>query len=261
MNNPDLSGKFKWTIVAIGFFLTASVVLNLVQYWRAANSMLEKTHRIDKVLVQGDVQWTHIRTNTDEEGTYELWLTRKDKKPMLVSTFTQSQFSNLDLAINNEGGLAVSHWDGGPEGGTEIRVIYDREGGERARVTQSRPFDGKTFLYGTRGGPVYSVSYLMKEPCGQKSVTASQGEEAVAKVELRGISISYGNNNRNYLLLKPELMACRPYDSSFMDPTIKIIGFDEDKINIELMDGVTATISKTYNSYGTPLVPTVTFKQ
>ncbi len=229
-------------------------------------TVIEDTHEIHKSIIAGDANWLEIRTKkstNSQKGLYELWLTRMDSAPILVDRFDRNPFSDFAWEMNAQNSIDVSYWFGGPEGGTSTRIIYDHLGKERARVTRENlPFDGNTFTFGTPKGPTYTVSLLMKEPCSAQELVANQGESMTAEVELQGISISYGRDNKHdYLLPETEPIKCGPYDGVFLDPAIKVLEFDENRVDIELTDGVIATISKSYNSYGTPVVPTVTFKQ
>lgn len=208
----------------------------------------EGTHEIGKSVIHDDTRWIEMRAGVNKDdssteyyrGLYELWRAHESESPTLVTTLSLSNFSKLDWDINEEGGITVFHWDGGPEGGTSTEIIYDAQGEERARVTQENlPADGDTFTFGVN--PTYTVHYLLNEDCN-----GMQTKETLTKnVELQGISIGYGNdNNHDYQMTTPVFIECATYDSTFINPTIKIVSFDETSVNVQLADDTTVTITK-----------------
>lgn len=234
--------------------LVVLVFLSIGTYAITHESFINKTHSIDKDLKQNDVRWTGIVAQSGpplgtRSNLYELWVTSKGTDPFLVKTFATDGFAGVTWEMNEDNGVIVDYWDGGPEGGTLTKFLFDSQGQLQASVTQDSPADWD-FTWER-----YTVSYITDGACKGDQV-ANESKNT----NIFGILIEYGvRGHDEYILPTPASAPCSTYDEGLYNPTIKVNEFNGEELHMTLADGTKATISSVYNAYGQPLRPSVTF--
>lgn len=195
-------------------------------------SVFEDTHNVEKIVEIGDAEWAEIVTPGDS-SSYEMWISQNGAEPTMVGTFEQSNFSTLEWEENEEGGINLTYWNGGPEGGTSTIVVYDKDGSELVRTMQDLPWQSYEFILKTPKHEGYMVAYLTEGECSEDNL----------EVDLLGLSISSGASTYNFML--PEKIAnaeCKSMDGNFVNPPLEITEVGGHSLDIKLANGQNARV-------------------
>lgn len=245
MNNLNTHRKSKWAFLVIGGILALSIVLNLFLYFKNANSILDRTHKIDKKITNDGITWVGINVQQnditgklepwDDGNFYELWHVDRDGNMLLLENFPMNFASTVAFEVNKKRGVDVSYYTGGPEGGTTTDFFYDYEGIEKLRIedetSQHYMFTFKQGMYGY----TYTVSTLIAKECLQRD----------DEVTLKGLKMSInGGLEKEYLLAKPEKVKCTTSTNGDpINPELKERQFDDESIKFMLPNDQKVSIS------------------
>ena len=61
MKNLNDITKNKWVLLTIGVILALSMVLNIFLYFNRFDSILSRTHKVDKQITIGEITWAGIK--------------------------------------------------------------------------------------------------------------------------------------------------------------------------------------------------------
>lgn len=202
------------------------------------NSILDKTHKIDKQITNDGINWTGInvqqsdKDSWDAENYYELWREDENGNLLLLENFLMNFASTVSLEANPKNGINVSYYTGGPEGGITTNIVYDITGVEKLRIERETHKD-YTFTFRQKDNVTYEVRPLLVEECGSEA----------SEVMLKGVKLIKRHGlEKEFKLTSPEKVKCGFFDGSNIDPGMEILQFNDESIEFKLPNNQKSTI-------------------
>lgn len=211
-----------------------------------------KISKIDQELELNGKKWIGISIEEEESESwyggkiaYELWI-EKDRQSHLVESFSMGPFNSIEWDLDEEGGVTVDYYSGGPEGGTHIYLIYNENGEEVVRFAEDvRQKDKIIVAYG--GDYFYISAWVEDEEC-----SVLQTPEEDYEVTLKGVEIEKGMaidesiypmwvnefTEHSQISLDEEALIDCGYDSEGMlGPFMDVTEFNREKIDVRFSNG------------------------
>lgn len=255
MKNLNDISKLEWVFMSVGGVLVISILLNFLLYFNGVDSILGRTHKVDKKINNSGITWVGIKTTPSDEtaaSNYELWRIGEDNEKLLIENFPLSNpCFDINWSVNEKGSIDLLYTTTPcVDFAINTHIIYNAQGIEQFRMKQDSS-KAYYFTFKQKDRAEYETSLLIEGTC-EGYLPYSSEDYTVPKVLLKGVKLTKFaklSGEKEFTLAKPEEVECGVFDEIIINPTIETKVLDEEHIEFTLPNNQKGIISLRSTDY------------